>query len=367
MANVKISQLASAGTLTGTEEVPVVQSGTTKKVTVQAIAALASGGGSSTFDIIANGTLGAQINVAYNQKAAILSDAQGTISAPVGNYASFNYYASGGMYGYGGAGTTATNISFSTVQYLGDVVVDGSSVVEHISFPEALLNVSNMSGLAFSGSALKTVSLPKLTMCNGISLNNSQSFQTITCPSLTTFSGYNGIVIQGNCALSSITSTNFPVLTKFIFSSQEPGNLVTVNLPSVTLIGNVYYSYYGNASGSSVLNTWSFSNVITYEQSNFNLSYHSQLANLTFGTVGTLKQLGPQGYTANINFSNCALTETSVNNLFIVLASLDGTNGTTASSYGGLYLQGGTNAVPTGAGLTAKDTLIARGWTIQHN
>ena len=45
MSNVKISELTSASTpLTGTEEIPVVQSGTTYKTTAQDIADLASGG-----------------------------------------------------------------------------------------------------------------------------------------------------------------------------------------------------------------------------------------------------------------------------------------------------------------------------------
>lgn len=40
----KISALSAAAALTGTEEVPVNQSGATKKTTVQAIANLAGGG-----------------------------------------------------------------------------------------------------------------------------------------------------------------------------------------------------------------------------------------------------------------------------------------------------------------------------------
>jgi hypothetical protein len=45
MANVKISELGSAATLTGTEALPIVQSGSTLQTTVQDIADLAGGGG----------------------------------------------------------------------------------------------------------------------------------------------------------------------------------------------------------------------------------------------------------------------------------------------------------------------------------
>ena len=43
MANKKISQLASSATLTGTEELPLVQGGVTLKTTAQDIADLAGG------------------------------------------------------------------------------------------------------------------------------------------------------------------------------------------------------------------------------------------------------------------------------------------------------------------------------------
>jgi len=48
MANVKISELGSAGTLSGTEALPIVQNGSTLKTTVQDIADLAGGGGGGT-------------------------------------------------------------------------------------------------------------------------------------------------------------------------------------------------------------------------------------------------------------------------------------------------------------------------------
>jgi hypothetical protein len=48
MANVKISELSSASSLTGTEIIPLVQSGSTVKTTAQDIADLAGGGASYT-------------------------------------------------------------------------------------------------------------------------------------------------------------------------------------------------------------------------------------------------------------------------------------------------------------------------------
>ena len=62
------------------------------------------------------------------------------------------------------------------------------------------------------------------------------------------------------------------------------------------------------------------------------------------------------------DFSGCALSEASVN---AVLANF------ATNIYGGgdqiLNLSGGTNAAPTGQGLTDKATLIAAGWTVTTN
>lgn len=56
MANVKISQLASAAALTGTEEVPVVQGSATVKTTVQDIADLAGGASYTSYVARISGT-----------------------------------------------------------------------------------------------------------------------------------------------------------------------------------------------------------------------------------------------------------------------------------------------------------------------
>ena len=68
-----------------------------------------------------------------------------------------------------------------------------------------------------------------------------------------------------------------------------------------------------------------------------------------------------------INFRNCGLTETSVNLILMKLAYLDGTNGTTIFQYRNVYIDQGTNAIPSGDGLTAKSTLEGRGCNVYVN
>lgn len=61
-----------------------------------------------------------------------------------------------------------------------------------------------------------------------------------------------------------------------------------------------------------------------------------------------------------VELNDNALDENSVNNLFI---ALDANN----KQGGGVNITGGTNAVPTGDGLTAKNNLVAKGWDIYTN
>lgn len=69
----------------------------------------------------------------------------------------------------------------------------------------------------------------------------------------------------------------------------------------------------------------------------------------------------------DVNISNCALNEASVDYILVTLANLDGTNGTTSYDNRNVYLHNGTNAIPSATGLAAKATLEARGCTVYVN
>lgn len=62
----------------------------------------------------------------------------------------------------------------------------------------------------------------------------------------------------------------------------------------------------------------------------------------------------------DVNIYNCALTEASVND---ILMWLDGSG--VINGY--VDLSGGTNAIPTGTGITAKNNLVNKGWTVNVN
>ena len=63
-------------------------------------------------------------------------------------------------------------------------------------------------------------------------------------------------------------------------------------------------------------------------------------------------------------FFNCALTQASVDNVLVSVAVAAAANNL---NNGTLNLNSGTNAAPSATGVTAKDALIARGWTVTTN
>ena len=62
----------------------------------------------------------------------------------------------------------------------------------------------------------------------------------------------------------------------------------------------------------------------------------------------------------DLRFDGCAINQTGIDNLLI--SAVNG--GLTGGS---IQLQGGTNAAPSTTGLSAKATLVSRGWTVTHN
>ena len=90
----------------------------------------------------------------------------------------------------------------------------------------------------------------------------------------------------------------------------------------------------------------------------------SNLVNLQYLSLG-YNQFTNIDISNNVNlisapFASNRLTETSVNNILIQLDNNGLLNGF-------CYTAEGTNEAPTGAGITAKNNLIAKGWTVNTN
>lgn len=184
---------------------------------------------------------------------------------------------------------------------------------------------------------------------------------TISAPNATTF---NLDDRRYGTNPSTLTSLSAPVATNLVLhidndGGSSPTPLTSVNFPSATTVSQLYIRY-------TELTTLDLSTVVNYNITSINLSNNPNLTSVTLGTIGTLKDITlPSNY--SIDISTCALNEASVNGLLALLVSLDGTNGTTLFNDGYIQLSGGTNAAPTGQGLTDKATLISRGVSVTTN
>jgi hypothetical protein len=87
------------------------------------------------------------------------------------------------------------------------------------------------------------------------------------------------------------------------------------------------------------------------------------LSYVTLGTVGITKALG-----SPLNLSGYMLTSSSMDQILAVVASLDGTNGTTLWGPGNtLIITGGPGISPSAAGYANRDIIVARGGTVVTN
>lgn len=87
---------------------------------------------------------------------------------------------------------------------------------------------------------------------------------------------------------------------------------------------------------------------------NFDLSGNEELTSVTISSSQ------PLGDTGEINASNCALTETAVDNILVALSN----NGVTG---GYIALDGDVNAAPSATGDAAELVLEGNGWSVSTN
>lgn len=355
MANVKISELSSAASLTGSEEVAIVQSNATVKTTTQAIADLASGGGGlGTLDITTVGELGSSNTISYSIRARYSGTATGVQSLPV--------VALPEIFLPGSPSATATLISFPTLTSAGSFFISSFPLLQTIEIDELL----SVDGINFNGnSSLATISAEKLETI-GILGFILQSFNPVTInasfPALV--SAFRIQCNAGYFGISEITSTVFPVLSEVGMSLQNANDITEVTLPSVTSITS--FGFLINTLSNNLTKVH-LPNIISFNNFETNLSGNSALSDVQIGTVGVTKTYNGGGSSPSINFQGCSLSEASVDGILQLWASLDGTNGTTQVNGGGLFLNSGTNAAPSSTGLAAKAVLEGRGWNVSTN
>ena len=153
-------------------------------------------------------------------------------------------------------------------------------------------------------------------------------YSSITsAPNLTTI-GQDLIMYFDTSSLTHGTTIEFPSLVSVGSElSIVNANLTSLNLSSLTTVGR------------------------------FNITSCPSLTSINLSSLTTIDN------TQNQNFSTNALNEATVNAILVKIAAI----APVASGGPSIYLNGGINASPTGAGLTAKATLQSGGWNVNTN
>ena len=355
MANITISQLPSASALTGSEVLPVVQSGSTKKTTVQAIADLAGGGGGgTTLDITTVGTIGTDTSINFNSYAYVSGSASGAQQYPVVPVPNINIYAGG----YGSGVASLSFIEFPTLTRASYFTIGNFQYLETISAPE-LLSTYQLQATYLP--AINNISFPKVTKVEDFVIGSSSPrvIQTLNFPLLSD-AKFNFSYSYSNLT-NKLNSTTFPALTRFACYFGNVYDLGEVEFTGVTNIGGGGIN--ANTYNSN-LTKFSFPNLVTIEASYISITSCYGLSYFRFGTAGILKSVNNG---SSFNFQSNAFDQASVDSVLLAMASLDGTNGTTATYSCNLYLNGGSNSAPSSAGYAAVSVLQSRGWYVGTN
>lgn len=308
------------------------------------------GGGSSTLDIIANGTLPAA-TIAYSTIATIPSTPiTGEISIPVATIPSLS------LQGNPSTVYTATNIEFPTLTQASTVQFQQINSIQSVSLPNLVTITGNCRCASLYN--ITTFNLPKVTSIDGeFEFGNNPLLTNINFPLLQRVGSLRAS--SSAVAFSGFYQSSFPLLTTAGFWVSASVPVFEIDINSITTLEGLE-SQYGNITRINLPNAIN----IATNGSPIGVNYNFNLVELNIGTAGTVKFI-PNGTT--MYFDENIINSASINNLLTMLASLDGTNGTTVCSNGYLNISGGLNAAPSGAGITAVSTLLGRGWTVQTN
>jgi Leucine-rich repeat (LRR) protein len=177
-----------------------------------------------------------------------------------------------------------------------------------------------------------------------------------------------------NANFNGLQSVNLSGLTNLLYvdisDNDIPGgstnSLTSVNLSGCTALQELRLDDSDFSAGIPSLAGLTSLYLIDFDQCNISgvvdLSGLPALTDLDFFGNAALTSIIIADAQPIIQFiaSNCALTETAVDDILVVLSN----NGVTG---GQVELNGGTNAIPSATGLAAKLALEADGWSVNVN
>lgn len=241
-------------------------------------------------------------------------------------------------------------MDFPNLNTIGDFTPSSLAGLTMMSFPTLTTVISSFSPSTMSN--LTTMDFPNLTTVGTLGPNSIDGLTMMSFPALTTVTGS-----FSPGSMASLTTMDFPELTSVGGLYPSSLGLTMMSFPALTTVATSFQqSYMAN------LTTIAFPALVTSGSID---SYYGlgALADVTIGATGTTKVID-----GDINLSGQALTQASVDYMLAVVASLDGTNGTTEWGTGRtLSLNGGTSSPPSAAGLVNKGIIEARGGTVNVN
>jgi hypothetical protein len=240
-----------------------------------------------------------------------------------------------------------TGMSFPKLATCGGFDVDDSRLssldLSSLVIADGGCNVGNNNTTSADGNRLTSVSLPKLTSVGTEGTFKCSNMSTLTSLS-TPLLAFTKICQIFNTGLATIS---LPALTNASeFYCYGNTSLTSISLPLMS--DTVIFDCHGN----TVLTTLSLPAVAG--DGLFTVDASSCTLLTTFTTSAFFQDGG------SINFHGCALNATSVNLILSKAVATGMTSGT-------IDLAGGTNAAPTGQGITDKSDLIDAGVTVTTN
>lgn len=144
---------------------------------------------------------------------------------------------------------------------------------------------------------------------------------------------------------NSLTSVNLSGSTAILELRLDDSNF-SAGIPNISALSSLQIIDLDGSNISGILDFSGFPALLDID-----VSSNAELTSVIISDTQPIT-----GLSAN----NCALTETAIDDILVVLSNNGQPNGFA-------YLDGGTNAIPSGIGLAAKVILQENGWTVTIN
>jgi hypothetical protein len=176
---------------------------------------------------------------------------------------------------------------------------------------------------------------------------------------------YNSLATIDLSGLTNLTQVD--VSDNDTLTGEGEPSLTSINVTGCTALENLYID--GSDFSAGIPDLSSLTSLTYVDMDRCGITGEVDLSassfnNLTgfdfYGNTGITSVTLPEANLDSVNLENTALTETAVNNI------LQWLNGSGVEN-GYVNLEGGTSAIPTGNGATAKTSLQSKGWNVFTN